>query len=148
MVNNIGGGSAEIKVDKAAQISLSSYKGQNMQSESQMKTASNEQMSANSFGNAPDVSVIISGQEKNQPNDGKKEITTDDAKEMTDALNDFMDKLNCNIQFKYHEKLDLLTIQMINKKTKEVIKEFPPEEILKTMEKTQEWIGVFLDKKA
>ena len=148
MVNNIGGGVSDIKVDKAVQLSLSSYKGQTIQNESQTKTASNDQMLANSFGNTPDVSVIINGQEKNQPNDGKKEITTDDAKEMTEALNDFMDKLNCNIQFKYHEKLDLLTIQMINKKTKEVIKEFPPEEILKTMEKTQEWIGIFLDKKA
>ena len=37
---------------------------------------------------------------------------------------------------------------MSDKQTKEGIKEFPPEKILEAMEKTREWIGFILDKKA
>lgn len=145
MVNQIGGVS-EVKVDKSSNFSLSKQGNEPMkQNEERLKAGS----LSYEGGSTPDVSVIISGEEKGPFNgEKKKEITPEDAEKMSDALNEFMDKLNCNIQFKYNEKLEFMTIKMINKKTKEVIKEFPPEEILNTMEKTQEWIGIFLDRKA
>ena len=40
-----------------------------------------------------------------------------------------------------------LGVKMVNRDTQEVIKEFPPEKLLEAMEKTKEWIGMFLDKK-
>lgn len=80
--------------------------------------------------------------------DGDNKLTKDDANNITDALNELMDKMNCDLEFKYYDKLDQLTVKMIDKKTKETIKEFPPEDIIKTMIKTKEWIGTFLDKLA
>lgn len=67
---------------------------------------------------------------------------------MTKELNELMDKIDCNLAFKYNKDVDVMTVKMIDKETKEVIKEFPPEEMVKSMVKTKEWIGAFLDEHA
>lgn len=67
---------------------------------------------------------------------------------MTKELNELMNKIDCNLAFKYNKDMDVMTVKMIDKDTKEVIKEFPPEEMVKSMEKTKEWIGAFLDEHA
>lgn len=87
--------------------------------------------------------------DKNQDKqDDQSKLTKQDASNITDALNELMDKMNCDLEFKYYDKLDQLTVKMVDKKTKETIKEFPPEEIIKAMIKTKDWIGTFLDKLA
>lgn len=144
--------SSEMKVDQAVKVSLSAQ-ARSSQSESQRAAdggnAGGTQTAKQADFSEPSVSVNINGEEKNTEQEkDKRDITPEDAEEMSAMLNAFMEKLNCGIQFKYHKELDLMAIQMINKRTKEVIKEFPPEKLLEAMEKTQEWIGVFLDKKA
>ena len=67
---------------------------------------------------------------------------------VTDELNELMDKINCNLEFKYNKDVDVMTVKMIDKTSKEVIKEFPPEEMVKNMVKAKEWIGAFLDRNA
>ena len=67
---------------------------------------------------------------------------------MTKELNELMDKIDCNLAFKYNQDVDVMTVKMIDKETKEVLKEFPPEEMVKSMVKTKEWIGAFLDEHA
>ena len=67
---------------------------------------------------------------------------------MTDELNELMDKINCNLEFKYNKDVDVMSVKMIDKATEEVIKEFPPEEMVKNMVKAKEWIGAFLDRNA
>lgn len=68
--------------------------------------------------------------------------------EITKELNELMDKINCDISFKYHKDVDMMSVSMIDKKTDEVIKELPPEEMIENIEKAREWIGAFLDKNA
>jgi flagellar protein FlaG len=85
--------------------------------------------------------------EKKEDTAGKK-LSENDVSSITQALNDLMSQMNCDLEFKYYEKLDRLSIKMVNPKTQKIIKEFPPEDMLKTMIKTKEWLGVFLDKKA
>lgn len=67
---------------------------------------------------------------------------------MTQELNELMSKINCNLQFKYNKEVDMMTVKMIDKQTKEVLKEFPPEEMIKNMIKAKDWLGAFLDKNA
>ena len=64
---------------------------------------------------------------------------------MTDQLNELMDKINCNLEFKYNKEVNLMTIKMIDKKTQEVIKEVPPEEMIENMVKAKDWLGAFID---
>ncbi|MBQ7479155.1 MAG: flagellar protein FlaG [Selenomonadaceae bacterium] len=81
----------------------------------------------------------------------KEEPTKLDEKSVsmiTKELNELMDKINCDITFKYHKDVGMMSVSMVNKKTDEVIKELPPEEMIDNIKKAREWIGAFLDKNA
>jgi len=67
---------------------------------------------------------------------------------ITKELNELMDKINCNLKFQYHKEVDLMSVQMIDKDTEEVLKEFPPEDMIDNMSKAKEWIGAFIDRNA
>ena len=67
---------------------------------------------------------------------------------MTQELNELMSKINCNLEFQYHKDVNMMSVKMLDKKTHEVIKEVPPEEMLEQMAKAREWLGAFLDKNA
>ena len=86
-------------------------------------------------------------------NDEEQEIVVppmdeDTVSSMTDELNELMNKINCNLEFKYNKDVDVMTVKMVDKASDEVIKEFPPEEMVKNMIKAKEWIGAFLDRNA
>ena len=66
--------------------------------------------------------------------------------EVTEAFNELMDKINCNIELKYNKEADLLNVKMVDKQTNEVIKEFPPEEMIENIIKAKEWRGAFINK--
>ena len=67
---------------------------------------------------------------------------------MTKELNELMSKINCNLEFQYHKEVNMMSVKMLDKKTHEVLKEVPPEEMLEQMAKAREWLGAFLDKNA
>ena len=147
MINSIGKLSSEVKntsVDKTTSVDVVSAVA-----DENLKSSQNPQDSINA-----DVQVLLSGRDQssfnNQSKDDKtkKEFKEDDVKEISKALSEFMSKLNTNLEFDYYEKLGRFAVKMVDKETKEVIKEFPPEKILEAMEKTREWIGLILDKKA
>ncbi len=104
----------------------------------------------------PAAVVDMQGMEKDDPNDiSAEKQQKEDAKldeksvsAMTEELNKLMDNINCNLSFTYHKEVDVMSVKMIDKKTDEVIKEFPPEEMVESMIRAKEWIGAFLDKNA
>ena len=65
---------------------------------------------------------------------------------MTETFNELMDKINCDVEFNYNRKANMFNVKMIDKKTNEVIKEFPPEEMIENMIKAKDWLGAFIDK--
>ena len=85
-------------------------------------------------------------QEEKQEQKGK--LSPEFVSEMTKELNELMGKLNCDLECQYHEEVDVMSVRMIDKNTKEVIKEYPPEEMVEGMIRAQEWLGAFLDKNA
>jgi flagellar protein FlaG len=54
---------------------------------------------------------------------------------------------NSEVKFGIHEKTDRVTIKLVDKETKEVIKEFPPEKTLDMIAKCMEIAGVLVDEK-
>ena len=66
--------------------------------------------------------------------------------EMTETFNKLMDKINVNLEFTYNKEVDMFNVKMIDKETKEVIKEFPPEEMIENMIKAKDWLGAFIDR--
>lgn len=88
------------------------------------------------------------GDEQQENQDSKNPLSHEFVSEMTRELNELMSKLNCDLEFQYHKEVGVMSVKMVDKNTKEVIKEYPPEEMVEGMIKAQEWLGAFLDKKA
>ena len=66
--------------------------------------------------------------------------------EMTETFNKLMDKINVNLEFKYNKEVDMFNVKMLDKESGEVIKEFPPEEMIENMIKAKDWLGAFIDR--
>lgn len=77
-----------------------------------------------------------------------KEPKADEVKEMTDAMNKFMQSLNADLQFAMHQRTQRLMVQLVNSKDNKVLKEFPPKEFLDMIAKIRDYVGAILDKKA
>jgi len=50
-------------------------------------------------------------------------------------------------EFSYHDEINRMSIKVVDKETNEVIKEIPPEESFKAIEKLWEIAGLLLDEK-
>ena len=83
------------------------------------------------------------GDEQQENQDSKNPLSHEFVSEMTRELNELMSKLNCDLEFQYHKEVGVMSVKMVDKNTKEVIKE-----MVEGMIKAQEWLGAFLDKKA
>lgn len=119
--------------------------------------AADSSSAAAKFGIQPEVADAVSAvpdsskysqeqQEEKQEQKGK--LSPEFVSEMTKELNELMGKLNCDLEFQYHKEVDVMSVRMVDKNTKEVIKEYPPEEMVEGMIRAQEWLGAFLDKNA
>ena len=89
-------------------------------------------------------------------NQGYKANDTRTAEEKKQAENEKIKKAigkmnaqlpNSEVKFGIHDKTDRVTIKLIDKDTKEVIREFPPEKTLDMIAKCMELAGVLMDEK-
>lgn len=71
---------------------------------------------------------------------------------ITQELNKLMSRINANLQFNYHKEAGMFSVALVDKETNEVIKELPPEEMVKNIVKGKIWmdafIGTFVDESA
>ena len=84
---------------------------------------------------------------KDELNKKSKEEIEKELQKVIKELNEAMNPLNNNLEFKYNKKVDELVVQVIDKKDNKIIREFPPKEALKLMEKMRELVGMLFDKK-
>ena len=78
----------------------------------------------------------------------KRELTKEEIDKGNYLLNKFMENINSDIKFIYHEKSQRMMVQVVDTKEHKVLKEFPPSELLDIMANIREYVGVLLDKKA
>lgn len=62
-------------------------------------------------------------------------------------INKNLEKVNTEAIFGYHEDTNRIIIKMVDKETKEVIKEFPSEKTLDMIAKVRELAGIMVDEK-
>ena len=75
-------------------------------------------------------------------------LSTEDMKEITEDLNDYMSDLQTDLRFSMYEKLDnQVVVQIKNSATDELIKQIPSEELLELRVKMEELSGLLLDGK-
>jgi len=89
----------------------------------------------------------LNGQIKNNETQTKEKITKEKLQELTEKLNKEMEPLNPDIKFSFNDKIDNFVVNVIDKNTDKVIRQFPSEEALKIMEKMRELVGALFDKK-
>ena len=115
--------------------------------------AADSSSAAAKFGLQPETVADVSAlpdasKSSKEQQEEKNRLSPEFVSEMTKELNELMGKLNCDLEFQYHKEVDVMSVRMIDKNTKEVIKEYPPEEMVEGMIRAQEWLGAFLDKNA
>ncbi|OYP25170.1 hypothetical protein CG709_07260 [Lachnotalea glycerini] len=84
--------------------------------------------------------------EDNSKVNNYKNATNNDMKKSISEINS---KLNKNTQaiFGIHDETNRVTIKIVDKDTKEVIKEIPPEKTLEMLAKIWEFAGILVDEK-
>ncbi len=78
-------------------------------------------------------------------NEGRREATPENVKKAVADINKKMS--NTTAQFGIHEGTNRVTIKIVDKETKDVLKEYPAEETLEMIEKVWELAGIVVDKK-
>ncbi|MBN2712076.1 MAG: flagellar protein FlaG [Planctomycetes bacterium] len=76
----------------------------------------------------------------------REERSIDDVKKATDQLNKVMSTFNKGLRFQVHEETSRTYVEVINKDTDEVLKEWPSKELLDTMARLHEVLGLIMDK--
>jgi flagellar protein FlaG len=112
----------------------------------------NYDFSKNSSKISVDNLEKVSNKESNSISDNvakieDKKIENKDLKKIIDELNNTMNSLNTSLKFSFDDKINTLTVKVVDTKTDEVIREFPPKEAIKLMEKMKEVVGLLFDKK-
>ncbi|MDD3138425.1 MAG: flagellar protein FlaG [Lachnospiraceae bacterium] len=103
-----------------------------------------------SAGNMEEKHVVTPAgtEEKNNADNNSKstqQSTNDEIKKAVDQLNKKMS--NSEAIFGIHEETNRVTIKIVDKNTKEVIKELPPEKTLDMIAKAWELAGLLVDEK-
>lgn len=114
----------------------------------------------NNYGNLPQgiasidasqgvkpVSVGFGGDsnENEQQKDQRSEATR-----IKNAINEMNNKLKptkTRCEFSYHEEVNRVSIKIRDRETNEIVKEIPPEESIKVLEKIYEIAGLLVDEK-
>ena len=69
------------------------------------------------------------------------QLTRDDVQEMVEALEEMTKTLQTKLNFSINEGTNDVVVKVLDKDTDEVIKQFPPEELLELQEKMQDLTG-------
>lgn len=129
---NTGDGKNQQSVD------ISSTEAATVKTSSQLKGKDAQNKAESAQKTAEDVNV--------------KPMGETDVKEMVEKLNKVMKNANANLRFNYHEEAGMFSVALVDKDTNEVIKELPPEEMVKNFVKGKIWmdafIGTFIDESA
>ncbi len=95
------------------------------------------------------TSVVENAQEKGQSNNGDQardqQATNEQIRKAVEKLNKSMP--NSEAVFGIHEKTNRVTIKIVDKGTKEVIRELPPEKTLDMIAKVWELAGILDDER-
>ena len=96
--------------------------------------------------NAADQTDKTQNPQDQQDDDDDKKLDEKSVSYITEELNKLMSRINCNLEFQYHKEVNTMSVKMLDKKTGDVLKEVPPEALIKHMIKAKDWLGAFLDK--
>lgn len=149
-VENIGGVANTVNTVAASPVRQTTESEPDAKASSSAKTsadASEVATDGTTQSSQGDTSIISStaGSESNLSAEEKAAQNRDKIRKAIEKMNAQLP--NSEVKFGIHEKTDRVTIKLVDKDTKEVIKEFPPEKTLDMIAKCMELAGVLVDEK-
>jgi len=75
-------------------------------------------------------------------------MTREDSEYLAEIMNGMARMFNSQLSFEVYEDTNQLYVQLIDRETREVIKQIPPEELLELSSRIREMVGIILDKYA
>lgn len=91
------------------------------------------------------INIVEAAREKESGGQNKQQATQEQIKKAVEQLNRNM--AHSEAVFGIHEATNRVTIKIIDKETREVIKELPPEKTLDMIAKVWEMAGILVDEK-
>ncbi len=94
------------------------------------------------------------GGETKRVGDGKEKIQTklldvslEETKKLAEEIEKYLKDLNIKLSFKIDRKTHDIIVKIINRETGELIRQIPPQELLKLRQKLEELVGVLFNGK-
>lgn len=97
----------------------------------------------------PQISITVgegvSGDASREATDSEQKLSIEALKRAVNEIN--KQSNNSTVQFGIHEETNRITIKILDKSTREVVREFPPEKVLDQIAKAWELAGLMVDEK-
>ncbi len=77
----------------------------------------------------------------------QKPLERAEMESMVEGMNKFLEPSNTTIQFELHDKLDRYYVKLVDRETKELVREIPPEKMLDMYAQMAEFMGFLVDEK-
>lgn len=77
----------------------------------------------------------------------REKLSSEEAQQIVNGLNEFLKPKYTTLKFKLHEESDRYYVEVIDRDTKEVIREIPEKDLLDMYAKMTELLGLFIDEK-
>ncbi|MBM7866376.1 hypothetical protein GTO89_07275 [Heliobacterium gestii] len=74
-------------------------------------------------------------------------LSQDALTKMMDDTNAFLESINTDIRFRWHEKAKQMMVEVYDHRNEKVLRTYPPKEFLDTIGKIREYVGAIIDKK-
>jgi flagellar protein FlaG len=89
----------------------------------------------------------VDGQAALRPPQGSasEQLSTQEVKNTVVAFNEVFAQANVSVRYRIDENTDDLVISMVNRDTDEVLRQIPPDQILKMRQRLEELMGLIFD---
>jgi flagellar protein FlaG len=76
-----------------------------------------------------------------------QEVSKEQLEEIVKGMNEFLQPSQTSLKFELHDELKEYYVQIIDERTREVIREIPPKKLLDMYATMMQFVGLILDKK-
>jgi flagellar protein FlaG len=76
-----------------------------------------------------------------------QEFSKEKIEEVVKGLNEFLQPSHTSLKFELHDELKEYYVQIIDERTKEIIREIPPKKLLDMYATMMQFVGLIVDKK-
>lgn len=77
----------------------------------------------------------------------EEQLSKELARQMTDGMNRFLQTVDTQLRFKYHDKLNEYYVTIVDSKTDKVVREIPSKKLMDIHAAMREFIGLLVDRK-